>query len=164
MANPLDGQSPSLRSPSFRAIVFGWEDTPMRNLSYTITTDKSMDEAVRCVEQNAVAYGFRVLQVHDIAAIFAEKGVVREPLKIIEVCNATYAYEALEVDPTTALLLPCPIAVYQQDGQTHISTMKPSAVAGFFPGRLEFIADQVEAAVLAIVDDAAVEQATVCQK
>jgi uncharacterized protein (DUF302 family) len=129
----------------------------MRNLSYTVPTAKSMDDAVRAVEENAAAYGFRVLHVHDIAAIFAEKGVVREPLKIVEVCNATYAYEALEIDVNAALLLPCPIAVYQQEGQTHISTMKPSAVAGFFPGALEFIADQVEAAVLAIVDDAALQ-------
>lgn len=129
----------------------------MRNLSYTVPTAKSMDDAVRAVEENAAAYGFRVLHVHDIAAIFAEKGVVREPLKIVEVCNATYAYEALEIDVNAALLLPCPIAVYRHEGQTHISTMKPSAVAGFFPGALEFIADQVEAAVLAIVDDAALQ-------
>ena len=135
----------------------------MKSLSYTVATAKPMDEAVRAVEENTAAYGFRVLHVHDIAAIFAEKGVVREPLKIVEVCNATYAYEALEIDVNAALLLPCPIAVYQREGQTYVSTMKPSAVAGFFPGSLEFVADQVEAAVLAIVDDAAAEPVGACQ-
>jgi len=136
----------------------------MKHLSYTIPTAKPMDEAVRAVEENAAAYGFRVLHVHDIAATLAEKGVMREPLKIIEVCNPTYAYEALEIDVTAALLLPCPIVVYQRDGQTYVSTMKPSAVAGFFPGKLEFVADQVEAAVLAIVDDAAAEPVAACVK
>lgn len=129
----------------------------MKNLSYTVPTAKSMDEAVRAVEENTAAYGFRVLHVHDIAAAFAEKGVKREPLKIIEVCNVTYAYEALEIDATSALLLPCPIVVHQREGKTYITTMKPSAVAGFFPGKLEFVAEQVEAAVLAIVDDAAAQ-------
>jgi len=128
----------------------------MQNLGYTVRTAKSMDEAVSSVEQNTTAHGFRVLHIHDMAASLAEKGFAREPLKIVEICNAKYAYDLLAKDVTAALMLPCPIAVYQLNGQTSISTMKPSAIAEFFPGRsLEFVAEQVEAAVLAIVNESA---------
>ena len=128
----------------------------MQNLGYTVRTAKSMDEAVSAVEQNTAAHGFRVLHIHDMAASLGEKGFAREPLKIVEICNAKYAYDLLAKDITAALMLPCPIAVYQQNGQTSISTMKPSAIAEFFPGRsLEFVAEQVEAAVLAIVNESA---------
>ena len=128
----------------------------MKNLAYTIPTPRSFDEAVAAVQQNTAAHGFRVLHVHDMAASLAEKGFPREPLKIVEICNARYASEVLEKDITAVLMLPCPVAVYQQEGKVHISTMLPSAIAGFFPGKsLEFVAEQVELAVLAIVNESA---------
>lgn len=128
----------------------------MKNLAYTVSTAKSVDEAVRAVEQNTAARGFRLLYVHDIDGILAQKGFQREPLKIVEICNAKYSAEVLEKDVTAAIMLPCPIVVYRQNDETLISTMKPSAIAGFFPGKsLEFVAEQVEATVLSIVDDSA---------
>ena len=128
----------------------------MKNLAYTVPTSKSVDEAVAAVEQNAPAHGFRVLHIHDIAAALAEKGFSREPLFIVEVCNARYAAKMLERDMTAALMLPCPIVVYQENGETKISTMLPSVVAELLPGRsLEFTAEQVEFALLAIVNDSA---------
>jgi uncharacterized protein (DUF302 family) len=128
----------------------------MKNLAYTVKTAKSVDDAVSAVQQNTADRGFRVLHTHDLAATLAEKGFPREPLKIVEICNAKYASEVLKKDVTAAIMLPCPIVVYQQDGQTWIGTMKPSAIAGFFPGKsLEFVAEQVEAVVLSIVDESA---------
>lgn len=128
----------------------------MKNLACTVPTAKSFDDAVAAVEQNTAAHGFRVLHVHDIAGILGEKGFTREPLKIVEICNARYSYEILQKDVTAALMLPCPIVVYRQDGQTFISTMLPTALAGSFPGKsIEFTAERVEFAVLAIVNESA---------
>jgi len=127
----------------------------MKHFQYTIQTSKSFDTAVSAVEQRSAEKGFRVLHTHDVAATLAEKGFAREPLKIVEICNARYAYEALNKDVTVALMLPCPIAVYMKNGKTFISTMKPSALAEFYPAAgIESIAEQVERAVLAIVDEA----------
>lgn len=128
----------------------------MKNFEYTMKTSKSFDEAVIAVEQNTAAKGFRVLYTHDVAATLAEKGFQREPLKIVEICNAKYANAVLQKDITTALMLPCPITVYQKDGKTHISTMLPSVIGEFFPGKgIEPIAAQVEQAVVAIVNESA---------
>lgn len=128
----------------------------MSQFAYVVATGKTVDEATRAVESEAVAKGLRVLHTHDVAALLTEKGFPREPLRIVEVCNAKFASEALARDITVALMIPCPITVYAQEGKTHISTMLPSALPEFFPGKgLEPIAEQLEKAVLSIVDAAA---------
>ena len=129
----------------------------MKNLAHTVPTAKSFDDAVAAVEQATAAHGFRVLHVHDISGILAGKGFDREPLKIVEICNAKYSSEILQKEVTAALMLPCPIVVYQQDGMIYISTMLPTALAGFFPGKgLEFTAELVEFVVVAIVNESAI--------
>src|SRR5579885_3037391 len=131
---------------------------PMKNLAYTVSASKSLDEAVAAIEQNCGAHGFRVLHIHDIAATLAEKGYTRDPMKIVAVCNARYASKLLERDISAALMLPCPIVVYQENGSTKISTVLPSVMAELLPGRsLEFTAEQVEFALLALVNESAEE-------
>ncbi len=128
----------------------------MNSLAYTVPTSKDIDEAIEAIKENASLHGFRILHIHDIAATLAEKGFAREPMKIVEVCNAKYAHDVLEKDPVTALMLPCPIVGYQQNGKTNISPMLPSVMAELLPGRnLEFTAELVEFALLAIGNQSA---------
>lgn len=127
----------------------------MKNFQYTVETSKSFEAAVAAVEQKTAEKGFRVLHTHDVAGTLAEKGFVREPLKIVEVCNARYAAAALKKDVSVALMLPCPIAVYTKDGKVFIGTMRPSALAEFYPeAGIEEIARQVEQTVLQITEEA----------
>jgi uncharacterized protein (DUF302 family) len=127
----------------------------MKNFQYTVNSNKTFEAAVSAVGQKTSEKGFRVLHTHDVAATLAERGFAREPLTIIEICNARYAYEALNKDVSVALMLPCPIAVYSQDGKTFISTMRPSALADFYPDSgIEDIAAAVEKTVLEIVNEA----------
>jgi uncharacterized protein (DUF302 family) len=127
----------------------------MNNFRYTVNSNKTFAAAVSAVEQKTSEKGFRVLHTHDFAAALAEKGFTREPLTIIEICNARYANEALNKDVTVALMLPCPIAVYLQDGKTFISTMRPSALVDFYPDSgIEEISAAVEKTVLEIVNEA----------
>src|SRR5579863_3559795 len=105
----------------------------MDHFEYTVRTAKPFAEAVQAVEQKTAEAGFRVLHTHDIAATLAEKGFPREPLKIVEVCNAKYASQVLAKDVKVSLMLPCPISVYVQGDETYISTLLPSSVAHFFP-------------------------------
>lgn len=127
----------------------------MKAFQYTVRSSKSFDAAVNAVEQKTAEKGFRVLHTHDVAGTLAEKGFGREPLKIVEVCNARYASEVLAKDVSIALMLPCPIAIYTKGNQTFISTMKPSVLADFYPeAGVAAIAAQVEQAVLQIIDEA----------
>ena len=121
----------------------------------TVTTTKTFDQAVAAVETKATEKGFRVLHTHDVAATLAAKGFPRDPMKIIEVCNAKYASQVLDKEIKTALMLPCPISVYVQGGRTYISTLLPSAMTDFFPNAgIEKIAAEVEAIILGIVAEA----------
>lgn len=127
----------------------------MKDFKYTVESSKGFDDAVRAVEEKAAEKGFRVLHTHDVAATLTEKGFPREPLKIVEVCNARYASEVLNKDISVALMLPCPISVYTQQGKTRISTMLPSVLSEFYPqAGIEATAAAVEKTVLQIVDEA----------
>src|SRR3990172_11015456 len=103
------------------------------DFDYTVTTEKSFDEAVKAVEQETKNAGFRVLYIHDVTATLKEKGFEIEPFKIVEVCNAKSAYTVLQVDMRIGLFLPCKINVYQKDGKTYISGMRPVVLPQFFP-------------------------------
>ena len=130
----------------------------MRSFLYTVDTTKSFEAAVEAVREKVVEKNFRVVNTYDVAANLAEQGYPRGPLKVIEVCNARFASQALDKDINVALMLPCPIAVYTEGGKTFISTMRPSALAAFSPGSgLEDIATQGEQIVLQIIDEARAE-------
>lgn len=127
----------------------------MKTFEQTVTTDKPFDEAVTNIEMKAAENGFRVLHTHDVAATLAEKGFPREPLKIIEICNAKYASQVLNKDVKISLMLPCPISVYIHEGKTHISTLLPTSIAEFFPqAGIEDLASEVERIVLKIIEEA----------
>ncbi len=127
----------------------------MKSFLYTVDTAKSFESAVDAVQEKVAEKGYRVVHTYDVAAMLASEGFGRGPLKIIEVCNARYADEALKRDINVALMLPCPIAVYANGGRTFISTMRPSAVVELSPhSGLDSIATQVDAVILQIVDEA----------
>ena len=100
---------------------------------YTTVTTKTFDEAVEHVQEEIAKAGMRVLYVHDVQQALAEKGVEREPFKIVENCDAKYANEVLNADIKIGLCMPCKINVYIKDGQTFISGLRPIVLSEFFP-------------------------------
>ncbi len=127
----------------------------MERFDYTVETDKGFDEAVEAVLEQAKEKGFGVLHVHDVKATLAGKGFEREPLKIIEICNARYANEVLKADVRIALMLPCPISVYVEGGKTYISALRPKVIADFYPeAGIKETAEEVDRIVIEIVDGA----------
>lgn len=53
------------------------------DFDYTVTTDKSFNEAVGAVEKETEAAGFAVLHTHDVKKTMGEKGFEKEVDKII---------------------------------------------------------------------------------
>ena len=122
-------------------------------LDYTVATSGDHADAVRAVVEGTEAAGFRVQFVHDVAATLAEKGFSREPVTIVEMCNAGYASRVLDADVKIGLMLPCPIMVYDKDGTTFVSTMRPSLIGGFFPeAGIAGVAMEVESVLVGILD------------
>ena len=127
----------------------------MQKFDYTVETKKSFNEAVAAIESKTQEKGFRVLHTHDVQATLAEKGFQREPLKIVEICNAKYASQVLEKDIKISLMLPCPISVYTEKGKTFISALRPKVMKDFYPdAKIEQQAEEVDRIVIAIIDEA----------
>jgi len=125
-------------------------------LDYTVSTTKSFADALSSVIDLTAAHGFRVQFVHDVQETLAEKGFERDPLTIVEMCNAKFASQVLAADPKIGLMLPCPIMVYVEGGQTLISTMRPTLIGNFFPAAgIGDTAAEVERVLFAIIDEAA---------
>lgn len=124
-----------------------------RGFDYTVETGKSVEAALAAVEAMSQNAGFRVLHVHDVQATLAARGIVRESMKIVEICNAQFANDILVIDPRISLMLPCPISIYADKGHTFISAMRPTMISDFFSSSdVAAIARQVEELVLKIVD------------
>lgn len=124
-------------------------------LAYTTKSDRKFDEAVSKIEEITATKGFRVLHIHDVKETLQEKGFEREPFKIIEVCNARFAHQALEISEDVGLFMPCKINVYTKHGETVISAMRPAMISDFFAEpRLRELAEEVDTVVRSIVDEA----------
>ena len=96
----------------------------MEQFDYTVQSSKGFDETVAAVEAKSREKGFNVLVVHDVKATLESKGFSREPMKIVEICNAKYVDQVLAKDIKIALMLPCPVVVYvagRQDLHQHPS-------------------------------------------
>jgi uncharacterized protein (DUF302 family) len=131
------------------------EEHPMEELDYTVASSRTFDQAVEAVLEGAKKQGFGVLHVHDVQATLAAKGLVRGPLKIIEVCHAKHAFDVLAKDPKISLMLPCPISVYVEGGATTVCALKPKLMGSFYPkAGIAATAEAVDGAVRAIVDAA----------
>lgn len=123
------------------------------DFDYTVTTKKAFDEAVKAVEEETKTAGFRVLYVHDVVSTLAEKGFTIESFKIIEICNAKSAYTVLKANMKIGLCLPCKINVYQKDGKTYISGMRPIILPEFFPeAKLGNLPAEVDTIIRGIID------------
>jgi uncharacterized protein (DUF302 family) len=96
-----------------------------------------------------------VLHTHDVADSLNEKGFPCGPLKIAEVCNASYASEVIQQDIRAALMLPCPITVYTRNGKTFSSALLPTSMAEFLPrSAIQSVAKTVEGHVRKIAEEA----------
>ena len=124
-------------------------------LDYTVETAKSVEQATADVERLSAEKSFRVLATHDVAATLASKGFEREPMRIVEICNAKQAYQVLKADPKISLMLPCPISVYAENGKTYISMMLPTVISQFYPqADVKAVAIEVERVMREIVEEA----------
>ena len=125
------------------------------DFDYTVTTDKDFDFALARVQEEIAKAGMRVLHVHDVQATLAEKGINRDPYKIVEFCNAKYASEFLRADPKIGLCMPCKINVYVHEGKVWIVGMRPVVLPQFFPHvDLGSMPQEVDAIVRSIIDKA----------
>ena len=90
------------------------------------TTTLSMADAEAAVRASLADQGFGVLTEIDVAATLKAKiGVDRAPLKILGACNPTFAHQALQLDASVSLMLPCNVVLAATADGTKISAVDP---------------------------------------
>ncbi|MDM7972999.1 MAG: DUF302 domain-containing protein [candidate division Zixibacteria bacterium] len=115
---------------------------------------KPFAEVVGNLERRTAEHNFRVLHVHDVQATLAERGLARGPLKIIEVCNAGFAHQALGKDVNVALFMPCRFVVHTEGGTTVVTLARPSMIADLMPhAGLTELARGIEQTLTAVVEE-----------
>ena len=126
------------------------------DMEYNIDSERKFEDVVASIEKYTAENSFKVLHIHDVQATLAGKGFEREPIKIIEVCNAKFASEALQKNMSVSIFMPCKIVVYTENNTTKLKAMRPKAISEFFPNdNLEEMAGEVDRIIIEITDRAA---------
>jgi uncharacterized protein (DUF302 family) len=122
-------------------------------------TAKTVPEALQAVTTALERHRFAVLYHLDVNEKLAEKGLSAvPPFHILEVCSAPRAKQALETNPSAGYFLPCKVVVFRDpegDG-TVIGLQRPHVMLDLVgDDRLKPLADDVEAVLTQVIDDAA---------
>ena len=110
-----------------------------------VTLDAPFAEAVNRVRAALAAHGFGVLTEIDVTATMRAKlGEEMEDYVILGACNPPFARQALGIDRSVGLLLPCNVVVRAADGGTLVEALDPQAMVTL-TGRAELqpVADEV---------------------
>ncbi|MDE1829331.1 MAG: DUF302 domain-containing protein [Thaumarchaeota archaeon] len=106
------------------------------SLSYTVKTEKTINQAVEDITSSLKEVGFGVFGTLNFKELLKKKGVdLKDEYRLLEVCNPSAAKQALESNPEVGLLLPCTIAVYQRHNDNFISLAKPTSLLATLPDR-----------------------------
>ncbi|MBL3668937.1 DUF302 domain-containing protein [Streptomyces sp. M2CJ-2] len=95
----------------------------------TVRLDTDFATAVTRVRQALADQGFGVLTEIDVTATLKTKlGRDMEDYLILGACNPPLAHQALEVDRSVGLLLPCNVVVRRDGGTTLVQALDPATM------------------------------------
>lgn len=122
-----------------------------------VESKKSLSQLAADLEKAVANHKFGVLGVHDLKAKMAEKGVAFGPeCRVYEICNPHQAKKVLETNLEISTALPCRISVYEERGRAKLATIMPTALIALYrTPALRGVAEEVEAALVGIMKDAA---------
>jgi uncharacterized protein (DUF302 family) len=107
----------------------------------------TFDEVLARLPEALKQEGFGVLTRIDVKATLKEKiGVDFRRYQILGACNPRYAHQALNLDPSIGALLPCSIAVWEEDGgQVTVNAVDPLQTIAAADPKLQPLAGEVRA-------------------
>lgn len=97
----------------------------------SISVGAPFAETVQRVRTELQAEGFGVLTEIDVTATLEQKlGEHIEDYVILGACNPPLAHQALQVDRSIGLLLPCNVVVRAVDGASVVEALDPQLMVG----------------------------------
>ena len=104
----------------------------MATYTLSVEVDRPYAEALDAARAALADQGFGILTEIDLAATMKAKlGVDLPPQVILGACRPPLAYEAIQVDPSIAAVLPCNVVVRSLDETTTlVEAFDPDAMMG----------------------------------
>ena len=104
----------------------------MSNYTLVATLERPYEETLSAVRSALETQGFGVLTEIDLRATLKEKlDVELAPQVILGACRPPLAYQALQVDPSVATVLPCNVVVRAVSHDTTVvEALDPTAMMG----------------------------------
>jgi len=127
----------------------------MINYGFTKELDTGFEQAVKMVTENLEEAGFGILTTIDVKEKFRKKlGIDFRNYVILGACNPARAHKAIEAEENIGLMLPCNVIVYEKDGKTVVSAIKPSIAMKMIDNpELSGIAADVESKLKQVIDN-----------
>ncbi|MBC9826181.1 DUF302 domain-containing protein [Carnobacterium inhibens] len=116
------------------------------DIVYEKKTDKSLNEAIRSLEENLKENGFGILWQLNFKDKLAEKGLeFKDDFVVLEVCNPKQAKDVLEKNIHVGYVLPCKMIVRTEGNKTYIGMTRPEKLIALFnESELNEVAKNVE--------------------
>ena len=124
------------------------------NYERSITIDLPYAEAVARTRQALAEQGFGVLTEINVQAILRDKrGLEMEPYVILGACNPDLAHQALEVDRSIGVLLPCNVVVSSVEHGSRVQILDPQIMASVTElPQLQPLADEASRRLQTVLD------------
>lgn len=114
----------------------------------------SFSEAVDRVTEQLKGEGFGILTTIDVRATLKEKlDVDFKPYVILGACNPQLAHQALTMDDTIGLLLPCNVVVAETETGAEVAIARPEAMLSIAGSQdIGTFAQEVESRLRRVLD------------
>lgn len=121
----------------------------------SITVDLPYDQAVTRTREALAEQGFGILSEIDVRATLKDKrGLEMEPYVILGACNPDLAHQALEIDRSIGVLLPCNVVVSGgEGGRSTVRILDPQLMASVTElANLQPLADEASRRLQTVLD------------
>jgi uncharacterized protein (DUF302 family) len=125
----------------------------MINYGFTKELNIPYEQAIEKVTAKLADEGFGILSRIDVREKFREKlGIDFMRYIILGACNPAKAHSAILAEQDIGLMLPCNVIVYEKEGKTIVSAIKPTAAMQMINNKdLQEIAATVEAKLSKVI-------------
>lgn len=144
------GRSKALPRPPHAPTV------PALEYAMKLATEDAIDDVEARVRDELADEGFGVLTEIDVQATLKEKlGKDTRDHRILGACNPELADRGLSAEPDLGVMLPCNVTLYEDDGRTIVSAMKPTGALEIVDNpAIDELAEDAEARVSRALDRA----------
>jgi uncharacterized protein (DUF302 family) len=109
-------------------------------MTFQITTRQPIEDLAQKVPAACATGNFSVMHSYNFQEILEGKGFpIARKAMVFEICQARIASKMLTLFPEFSVFMPCRISLYEENGQTVISTMDMVPLLALLEGNPEFL-------------------------